>query len=112
MSKQSFTPGPWVTCDSFGPEAGGTSVMANDSYMIASCCFYYGKEQTQANARLIAAAPDLLEALRAYDRWNYEVQSARVNGESVYSYDELQEMRKAADALAQAAIAKATGEQA
>lgn len=48
----------------------------------------------------------LAEALRAWDRWNYEVQSARANGESVYSHDELQEMRKTADALTQSALAK------
>jgi len=65
-----------------------------------------------ANARLIAAAPELLEACKALDHWLYEVGSARANGESVYSYTELQSMRDNAAELVRAAIAKATGESA
>jgi len=52
------------------------------------------------------AIADLIEACKAFDRWNYEVQSAKVNGESVYSFAELQEMRERAAALASAALAR------
>lgn len=55
------------------------------------------------------AVAELMAALRAYDRWHYEVQSARVNGESVYSYSEMQEMREKAAALGSAALARCGG---
>ncbi len=59
----SHTPGPWRRVGSTvqaGATDEGTHVMVSDSY------FGHGdREETEANARLIAAAPDLLEALRA-----------------------------------------------
>lgn len=68
MDKQAqHTPGPWVTADSFGPLKDGTSVQAakggEHAPLIASCTGSFGREGAQANARLIAAAPELLEAL-------------------------------------------------
>ena len=65
--------------------------------------------EVAANARLIAAAPELLEALKAWDRWDYEVQSAKANGESVYSFQDLVYMRVKASQLSYDAIQKATG---
>lgn len=54
--EQSFTPGPWETYN------GGDHVAAVGGEHVASC-------ETKADARLIAAAPELLEALRdATDR--------------------------------------------
>lgn len=59
-SDPKFTPGPWVTCDAHGPVEEGTSIQSSlDTNMVASCCHYYSREQVRANARLIAAAPDL-----------------------------------------------------
>jgi hypothetical protein len=57
------------------------------------------KESVEANARLIAAAPDLLEALRAY----HYLPTVSVNGA------DLDGCRREAERLAEAAIAKATG---
>jgi hypothetical protein len=63
MSKH--TPGPWHVSE----EWDGTSIKAGQFYVthtIQSCGFHpddEDKEITQSNARLIAAAPDLLEAL-------------------------------------------------
>jgi hypothetical protein len=65
MSKH--TPGPWTIAD----EWDGTSIKAGQFYVthtIQSCGFHeteVDKAVTQANARLIAAAPDLLEACKA-----------------------------------------------
>ena len=73
VSKQSgqaspaFTPGPW-TAD---PEFDYQSVLGPDGVQVADCSITvnprYGKrtnEINEANARLVAAAPDLLEALK------------------------------------------------
>lgn len=94
------TQGPWVQCDQFGPTSHGTCAKAiSDNYLVASCTGYYGREQGQANARLIAAAPELLEAL------------IRLEAELVEDkYGECYEPSPFENlALARAAIAKATG---
>jgi hypothetical protein len=63
MSKH--TPGPWHVSE----EWDGTSIKAGHfhvTHTIQSCGFHPDEEDkavTQANARLIAAAPDLLEML-------------------------------------------------
>lgn len=59
---------------------------------------YSGIHDGRANASLIAAAPDLLEALQAYDAWADKV---------LCTDDELKRIRE----QMRAAIAKATGEQ-
>ena len=58
MSK--FTPGPWKT--NYKDLA---LVQAENGAPIARCDKLFGVANIQANARLIAAAPDLLEALQA-----------------------------------------------
>lgn len=66
MSKH--TPGPWTAYDN---AAYGTAIMAGSAtgQYVASVQKYVGLslETYQANARLIAAAPDMLEALKLYD---------------------------------------------
>jgi hypothetical protein len=60
------TPGPWeykVQPDEHGPE----DVVMADGLYIASCHFVPGG-RVESNARLIAAAPQMLEALREADR--------------------------------------------
>ena len=67
MSEQKYTQGPWVTCDAHGAIENGGCVQEMASgreRMIAACCHYVSREEVVANARLIAAAPDLLEALQ------------------------------------------------
>ncbi|MBK1732900.1 hypothetical protein [Thiococcus pfennigii] len=64
-SRDRHTPGPWEVGpwhQSVRPSAAAVLAGArlNDGYAI---CAVYGQRQRPANARLIAAAPDLLEAL-------------------------------------------------
>jgi hypothetical protein len=46
------------------------------------------------------------EALEAWMTWDYEVQSAKVNGESIYSSDDFRRMRFEATGKGQAALAQ------
>lgn len=56
------TPLPW----SVNREAGGvTYIMAGDSYLATMGYVSNSDEELAANARLMAATPDLLEALKA-----------------------------------------------
>ena len=43
-------------------------------------------------------------ALREWDNWNYEVRSASVNGESIYSFADLKGMREKAEGLTALAL--------
>ena len=69
MSKTKFTPGPWTSGIRGVLGALRFSVAPeNDFGKIVSICGDYGaedKEESIANARLIAAAPDMYEALEA-----------------------------------------------
>lgn len=86
------------------PRADGNYEIANaDGDLLA---MVYGKEGVP---EMFAAVIDLLEALEAWDHWDYEVSSARANGESIYSAADFAEMREKARRLTQAAIAKAQG---
>lgn len=61
-SDMKHTPGPWT--------AGGTTVYggsgARTTIASTACCGSLTREEDEANARLIAAAPDLAAVLRAY----------------------------------------------
>jgi hypothetical protein len=68
----SHTPGPW-TLHEIWPSGPGFSITAEGkTYQVCGCGAYqhshpgasYSDEECRANARLIAAAPDLLEALK------------------------------------------------
>jgi hypothetical protein len=55
------TPGPWVAYDL----ASGLKIISADEDIVANASsFDVGKEAAQVNARLIAAAPEMLEALK------------------------------------------------
>ncbi len=61
-TKSAHTPGPWRVDESCGNE----SVRAKNGRLVADCCIVGGGASVAkniANARLIAAAPDLLFAL-------------------------------------------------
>jgi hypothetical protein len=64
------TPGPWETGFHFGQR---TLVLAKQRYPICNTLTAPWGEtnvwREEANARLIAAAPELLEALRACEKW-------------------------------------------
>ena len=103
MSTQ-HTPGPWQLSEYTWKDGSGTyrrvEQVEQFGDVVASVCIRHSANHTldacgDANARLIAAAPDLLEALQLAVRQN--------------SHDMLmtgEELRKC-----EAAIAKATGEQ-
>lgn len=94
MSKH--TSGPW--------SVGGkdkTIIYAGDGHAVASCAVYHGRfkdGEVEANARLIAASPELLEALDNLLSWAEDIHDPRkTTGINYHGMD-----------LARAAIAKAT----
>lgn len=66
MAQEKHTPGPWVT----DAECGNESVLGPDGFMVADCAIFSMRkgapteERNRANARLIAAAPELYRELR------------------------------------------------
>lgn len=98
------TPGPWTTDDSLADEAGefGIAILAKwqdgSAVRVADCPVGEVDPETYANARLIAAAPDLLAALRDLVE--------NIN-DPTCSIDELRNDVSFADS--RAAIARATG---
>lgn len=60
------TPGPWMTDDETVNH--GPIIIQRDGSLEVAAIYGEGKDQRAANARLIAAAPDLLEALQALIR--------------------------------------------
>lgn len=89
------TPGPWHT--------GGYSsriIYAGDGFAVADATVFHGRHEGEheANARLIAAAPELLDVLQEVTRclaWHEEQHGVGMDRKAVES--------------ARAAIAKATG---
>jgi hypothetical protein len=61
MSKLKHTPGPWKSYNTEPVETELDIVIESQFSTIG--WLYSGKENSEANARLIAAAPDMLEAL-------------------------------------------------
>lgn len=107
------TPGPWEQADPFGPDPNGMCVKAvSDDHLVASCTGYYGREGAIANARLIAAAPELLEALRVMVSALAPLHNAIMPIERELLSDDDVDRAQVAMPIALAAIAKATGEQA
>ena len=111
MSEKKWTSGPWELMnggDIFGPHGGdsgdGVSCDDSDGWQVAEVGFYesfvdgtpaeLGRECRAANISLIAAAPDLYEALEAF-----------VNNSSVQVNNPVECER------AEIALAKARGEQ-
>lgn len=97
MSKH--TPGPWHV----GKGEQAQIVYDEGGWAVANAVVFHRKHEpgsTLVNARLIAAAPDLLEALDTISRlYNHD---ASVGENSMAAYD--------AACIARYAIAKATGE--
>lgn len=69
MSEGKHTPGPWkaeiVPADRFGPEYFRRVVDGNGDTLCLHGVALSSGEEAEANARLIAAAPDLLVVLKA-----------------------------------------------
>lgn len=93
--KTNFTPGPWCVCNSTdiftdlgAINAAGCASSHNDGWQIADCNVGLTSvkgagwerltlEEQKANARLIAAAPALYEALEALRIWAYDTMAAQ-----------------------------------
>jgi len=114
MTKETkYTPGPWHTIDRVDGRHHTVAIMANWSSeegmphpLIAQTLHGLGhvdKETALANARLIASAPNLLEALKSLFEHCAMVHKHWGEGSN-------QKEANAAIADAKAAIAKATGE--
>lgn len=91
MSKH--TAGPWGIIIG---DAGPIVFSGQKSNMVAHCIKAWSSEERMANARLIAAAPDLLEALKAMFDATTDNEIRGADGSPIER--------------ARAAIAKATGE--
>lgn len=67
--KTKHTPGPWHTIQSYNPEkaviAASPYVLDSRKEIVASAHMNVPESERQANANLIAAAPDLYAALHA-----------------------------------------------
>jgi hypothetical protein len=123
MSNTKHTPGPWFLPSMAGPyHVPGTTASGKGDW-----CYYINSkkahefcpasahgpsaEEAEANARLIAAAPELLEALQLIAN-ALSPNSLPVNG-MMASYDHALMVREEADRcfeIARAAIAKAAGQ--
>jgi len=116
--KEKFTPGDWDVvdlgnCFAIRGDGGGHLVAFTNCGSRSHSAVEHGiggREEEEANARALAAMPTLYEALQAWSNWDYEVQSAKVNGEGYHSASDLAHMRAEAVKKTDAALAKARGE--
>ncbi len=101
MSKSKHTPGPWKVQRREG-YVGQWEVVSTceTEWWIADAAPY--NERQEENARLIAAAPELLEALEAVLYWAELIAGDTTDKEAAAN-------EEASIALARAAIAKARG---
>ena len=94
MMSTKHTPGPWrVSYTNF------SEVQADNGALIAKCDKLNGLVNLQANARLIAAAPELLQELK------------NIANAKTAEWDDPTDFEAWAKSRARAAIAKATGKQ-
>ena len=102
MSESKHTPGPWKVL--------GRNVLAKKPFgYVCWCDMTKQKEQHEANARLIAAAPELLTATKECADALANIINAARNGQP-YSVDELVKLFADIRCLGDEAVAKATGE--
>ena len=103
-----YTPGPWREHShrQIGPDEGIVAeVWSTIGWGDAAI------QQADANVRLIAAAPDLLEALQWYEAKAVQMGRAAIDQDSKLLLELMKEIAVEYGAQARAAIAKATGEQ-
>lgn len=97
MSEQTHTPGPWFTSQPHGTIYIEARLRGSTLQEVASCGPTETEGQREANARLIAAAPDLLAALR------YTLDTlAHCAADKGYSGMQAKAARMANDAIAKA----------
>lgn len=101
------TPGPWAVCEDASGDTFVAAMMDSAQTICEFGCADNDSDQAQieADARLVAAAPDLLEAL--------EWATAEIDGRTRYApdchYTALEQRENAID-KARAAIARARGQ--
>lgn len=101
-SGQSHTPGPWKI-DGRNRTNDGWCLYSPDGYGIGCVWDCNGNPENEANARLIAAAPDLYEALKRLIPTNINLNHPALSDETVLPCDvTLGELRAAAAALSKA----------
>ena len=104
MSKH--TPGPWAVYVN-APSDIVIRKMSKDGYEL---CAIARVSSGYANARLIAAAPDLLDALQWYEAKAVQMGRAAIHQDSKLMLELMKEIAVEYGAQARAAITKATGE--
>ena len=104
--QSSFTPGPWAIYVN-APSDVVIRKMSKDGYEL---CAIARVSSGYANARLIAAAPELLEALQWYEAKAVQMGRAAIDQDSKLLLELMKEIAVEYGAQARAAIAKATGE--
>ena len=80
MSESGYTRGPWMAA-ARPSSVVGWPVVAPADMGRSVCNVTVGHDQSEANARLIAAAPDMLEALKDAERF---IACISGNGETDY----------------------------
>ena len=95
------TPGPWHYADSMGDREIRSSVDITIGEVLGDGNSYCQEEEEErlANAQLIAAAPDMLEALESEEAWRRETDELKAS-----------KLRGHAWTLRTQALAKAKGE--
>ena len=106
MSEKKHTPGPWVVKPNGGfQNAAGNLVPHSSAWKEDAWCDWLATDESEANDRLISAAPDMLDALElAVAIGMVPVTSASEGGAAKFS-----EQVRVADMI-RAAIKKARGE--
>lgn len=117
MSAPKHTPGPWSVfdddCEDYGDDGLARMIVSGegdpnkneDGLSIAFVIGGMPRDMEDANARLLAAAPDLLEALRPLAECEViETDAGLLDSDSARYFITMGEIR-----AARAAIAKATG---
>jgi hypothetical protein len=103
MSEQMHTPGPWFTSQPHGTIYIEARLRGSTLQEVAACGPTEAEGQREANARLIAAAPELLDALVFAEEWLTRAEALLDRGE-----DDSPNFEPAI-LMARAAIARARG---
>lgn len=97
MSK--YTPGPWTITED-DTKITAVHPLRKHAYEIVTIHYAFKHDQFRANAKLIAAAPDMAEALRDV----LEIVTWIGSGNAAYQIDVDEALRKAYAALAKAGL--------
>lgn len=107
MSRAKHTPGPWDFYTK--PQPNGCPIVGARGLMVAmlahSINYEDQKQEAIANARLISAAPELLEAAKMVLAWH----DAETDPSGTTFWERVEMCRESEDAL-RTAVEKATGE--